>query len=323
MNAVIPQIAKLLHEHYVFPEVAAELGDLLAARAAEGRYEGADQARLAELVTADLQSVNGDLHLRLKHSEAELEERHDDEETQLRQMAEWAGLACGGVATAQRLPGNVGLLKIAPLLFPPAVAGDQVTAAFHLLASTDALILDLRECLGGDPNMVAWAYGFFTGPEPVQLTGMAHRDPADLHQLWSSHVPGPKFGPDKPVWVLTSAITFSGGEALSFDLQERGRAAVVGERTRGGAHPRQGFKVDTHLEVTIPTARSVSPVSGGNWEGTGIAPDVPVAAADALPAAHRLALEAVLALGADGFRAQVAAEARQALADLEHAAADS
>ncbi|GAA1690141.1 S41 family peptidase [Glycomyces endophyticus] len=319
--SVIPQIAKLLDEHYVFPDVAAELGAVLAARAAEGRYEGADQARLADLVTADLQSVNGDLHLRLKHSEAPLADTHDDEETQLRQMAEWSDLTCGGVANAQRLPGNVGLLAIAPLLFPPSVAEPRVSAALRLLAATDALIIDLRECLGGDPTMVAWVASHLTGTEPVQLSGMAHRDPADLQQLWTSHVPGPTFGPDKPVWVLTSATTFSGGEALSFDLQERGRATVVGERTRGGAHPRQGFKVDTHLEVTIPTARSVSPLSGGNWEGTGVVPDVPAAAADALAEAHRRALESVLALGADGFRAQTAAEAAQALRDHEAAQA--
>jgi hypothetical protein len=317
MSAVIAQIVKLLDEHYVFPEVAAQLGAILTAAAAEGRYEGADEARLAELVTTDLQSVNGDLHLRLKYSEAPLSETHDDEETQLRQMAEWADLTCGGVANAQRLPGNVGLLAIAPLFFPPSVAEVRLTAAMHLLAATDALIVDLRECLGGDPTMVAWAYSFFTDVEPVQLSGMARRDPDEFTQLWTSHVPLPKFGGTKPMWVLTSERTFSGGEALSFDLQEHGRAVVVGERTRGGAHPREGFKVDSHLEVTIPIARSVSPISGGNWEGTGVVPDVPTAAADALTEAHRRALEAVGSLGAEGFRAQVAAEAARALRELE------
>ncbi|SDD37743.1 S41 family peptidase [Glycomyces harbinensis] len=313
---VVPDVVRLLREHYVFPDVADELGKTLTAHAADGRYTDADQARLAELVTADLQSVNGDLHLRLKHSAAELSDTHDDEATQLRQMAEWSDLTCGGVAHAQRLPGNVGLLKIAPLLFPPAVAGEKVTAAMNLLAATDALILDLRECLGGDPNTVALAYSYLTDFEPVQLSGMAKRDPADFEQLWTFHVPGAKFGGAKPVWVLISATTFSGGEALSFDLQERGRAVVIGERTRGGAHPRQGFRVDTHLEVTIPTARSVSPISGGNWEGVGVTPDVPTTADDALPEAHRRALEAVLALGAEGLRAPVADEAAQALRAL-------
>lgn len=315
-TTVIPHVTRLINEHYVFPEVAAELGVLLAAGLAEGKYADADQAALAELVTADLQSVNSDLHLRLKYSPTELSDTHDDEATQMRQMGEWSDLTCGGVALAQRLPGNVGLLEIAPLLFPPAVAGDKMIAAMNLLAATDALILDLRECLGGDPMMVALVYGFLTGHEPVQLSGMAHRDPDLFKQLWTAHVPGAKFGGDKPVWVLTSATTFSGGEALSFDLQENGRAVVVGERTRGGAHPREGFRVDSHLEVTIPTARSVSPNSGGNWEGVGVTPDVPTTAAEAPREANRRALKAVLALGTEGFRGQVADEAAQALNDL-------
>lgn len=315
-TSVIPLVIKLLHEHYVFPEVETELDALLNAGLVEDRYAQADQAALAELVTADLQSVNGDLHLRLKYSESELSDTHDDEATHMRQMAEWSALNCGGVSQAQRLPGNIGLLEIDPLFFPPAVAGDQVTAAMHLLAATDALILDLRDCLGGDPTMVNLVYSFLTGHEPVQLSGMAHRDPAHFTQHWTSHVPGPKFGGDKPVWVLTSGRTFSGGEALSFDLQEHGRAVVVGEQTRGGAHPREGFRVDSHLEVTIPTARSVSPISGGNWEGTGVTPDIPTAAADALPEANRRALEAVLALGSEGFRRQTADEAAGALRDL-------
>jgi hypothetical protein len=314
--AVVSHVIELLKTHYVFPEAAEEICGVLAAGLGEGRYDGADAVRLGELITTDLQSVNGDLHLRLRYSETELSESHEDEAEQMRQMAEWADLTCGGVEHAQRLAGNVGLLKIAPLLFPPAVAGARVSAAMNLLAGTDALILDLRDCLGGDPSMVTLAYSYLTGHEPVQLSGMAHRDPEAFTQLWTGHVPGPKFGPDKPVWVLTSTRTFSGGEALSFDLQEHGRAQVVGERTRGGAHPRHGFRVDANLEATIPTARSVSPISGGNWEGVGVVPDVKTSAEEALMEAHRRALEAVLELGDEGFRRQTSEEASRALQEL-------
>ena len=88
--------------------------------------------------------------------------------------------------------------------------------------------------------------------------------------------PGRRFGPDKPVFVLTSGTTFSGGEELAYDLQQLGRATVVGERTRGGAHPVERFRIRGHLQATIPVARSLSPLSGGNWEGTGVLPDVSV-----------------------------------------------
>lgn len=113
--------------------------------------------------------------------------------------------------------------------------------------------------------------------------------------------------------------TFSGGEQLAYDLQQHGRATVVGERTRGGAHPRRGFRVTAHLEATIPVARAVHPVSGTNWEGTGITPDVEVAADRAYDAAYRLALTQVLALGDEGMRRSTMDEAGRALATLDEA----
>jgi len=61
------------------------------------------------------------------------------------------------------------------------------------------------------------------------------------------------------VYVLTSAVTFSGGEQLSYDLQQLGRATIVGETTRGGANPREGFTVHPHLEATISVAAAVNP----------------------------------------------------------------
>ncbi|MCX4681930.1 S41 family peptidase [Streptomyces sp. NBC_01433] len=44
----------------------------------------------------------------------------------------------------------------------------------------------------------------------------------------------------EPLYVLSSDSTFSAAEELTYDLQQLGRAVVVGERTRGGAHPCKG-----------------------------------------------------------------------------------
>jgi C-terminal processing protease CtpA/Prc len=81
--------------------------------------------------------------------------------------------------------------------------------------------------------------------------------------------------------VLTGATTFSGGEQLSYDLQQLGRATIIGERTRGGANAREGFRVHPHLEATISVAEAVHPKTGTNWEGTGVTPDIQATAAQA------------------------------------------
>jgi hypothetical protein len=48
--------------------------------------------------------------------------------------------------------------------------------------------------------------------------------------------------------------------------------------------------IDPHFAVSVSVARHVGPPGLVDWEGTGVAPDVAVAAADALRTAHRLAL---------------------------------
>ena len=165
--------------------------------------------------------------------------------------------------------------------------------------------------------MVAMLCTYLLGDEPVHLIDMISRPAADgtaeVRQSWTmAFTPGRRFGPDKPVFVLTSGTTFSGGEELAYDLAQLGRATVVGERTRGGAHPVERFRIRAHLQATIPVARSLSPVSGGNWEGTGVLPDVAVPAVEALDAAYQRALAHVLSLGDGGARAETAAEARRA-----------
>lgn len=64
---VIDETARLLTEHYVFPEIAEQVADLLQRRLAEGAYDVDGAEELARVVTEDLQSVNDDKHLRLKY----------------------------------------------------------------------------------------------------------------------------------------------------------------------------------------------------------------------------------------------------------------
>jgi C-terminal processing protease CtpA/Prc len=125
-------------------------------------------------------------------------------------------------------------------------------------------------------------------------------------------VPGTRYL-DRPVYVLTSSETFSGGEDLGYTLQALGRAEVIGETTGGGAHPTRGFPVSAAVHIAIPYARSINPVTGTNWEGTGVVPDVAVPQVQALDAAYRRALQHVLA---QDVPPPIGHEARAALSAL-------
>jgi C-terminal processing protease CtpA/Prc len=114
--------------------------------------------------------------------------------------------------------------------------------------------------------------------------------------------------------VLTSSHTFSGGEELCYNLQALGRAELIGETTGGGAHPTRGFPISRAVHIGIPFARSVNPVTGTNWQGTGVVPDVAVPEAQAYDVAYASALRHVLDL--DDVPPPIADEARDALAGL-------
>jgi hypothetical protein len=285
---VIDETARLLTEHYVFPETAEQLADLLRQRLAEGAYDVDSAEELGRLVTADLQSVNGDKHLKLKYHADPVPPEQG--EAALAAMRRDFDTSLGGAPRVELLDGGVAVVELAPALFPLEWAAEPLGAALTLASPARALIVDLRGNLGGDPDTVAFVCGHLLDAR-THLNTMHWRDGDRREQSWSpAHVPGARFGGSKPLYVLTSGRTFSGAEELAYDLQQLGRAVVVGEPTGGGAHPRDGWTVHPHLEATVPVGRSVNPVSGTNWEGTGVQPDLACAAADALDRAHALAL---------------------------------
>jgi hypothetical protein len=284
--AVVDETARLITEHYVFPEIAEQLTALLRRRLAEGAYGVASAEELGDLVTADLQSLNGDPHLRLKYHPEQVPRGQG--EAALAAMRRDFDASLGGVPRVQLLDGGTALLELSPTLFPLAWSAGPLTAALTLVAPADALILDLRSNGGGDPDTVAFVCSYLL-EERTHLNTMYARVGDRHDQSWSlPHVPGARFGGTKPVHVLTGPRTFSAAEELAYDLQQLGRATVVGETTRGGAHPREGWTVHPNLEATIPVGRSINPVSGTNWEGTGVLPDVPCPAPDALDRALAL-----------------------------------
>lgn len=310
VHVVVGRAADLVSDHYVFDEVAKQISALLLANLAAGRYDACDLETLAALVTDDLQSVNGDRHLRLVHHLDAIGDMADEAEWLARQETQ-AAETMGGIARIERLPGNIGLLALAPALLSARLAGDAIAAAMRIVADTNGLILDLRDLRGGTPGAVVLLCTYLLDAEPVHLNTLVTRDHRASRQVWTAPwVPGPRYGADKPVWVLTSATTFSAGEAIAFDLQQLGRATVVGETTGGGAHVREGFTLHPNLELTVPVMRPESPIDGGNWEGGGVRPDVEVPAAAALTTAHRLAMDHVVDADASpALRREIAAAA--------------
>ncbi|MFE9933092.1 S41 family peptidase [Streptomyces sp. NPDC005533] len=274
---------------YVFPEKTGVIDAAIRGRLAAGAYEGLDGPALCETVTADLQEVCPDKHLRLLWTEEpqSLEPVDSDggQAAFLRLLREHNQ----GVRLVEHLDGNIGLIEIGRIATAVEGAG-VIGAAMQLVAGTSALVLDLRDCRGGAPEGAAMWCSYFFGDDQVHLNDIYDRTTDTTRQYWTSgHLPAPRYT-DRPVYVLTSETTFSGGEDVAYTLQAHGRAVVVGATTRGGAHPTARHAVAEHVLVTVPAARSVNTVTGTNWEGVGVVPDVRVPADQALDTALKAAL---------------------------------
>jgi hypothetical protein len=88
--------------------------------------------------------------------------------------------------------------------------------------------------------VVLWC-SYLLDEEPVHLSDIFHAGTGETRQFWSlPYVPGTRYA-DRPVYMLTSSHTFSGGEDFCYTLQALGRAELIGETTGGGAHPTRGF----------------------------------------------------------------------------------
>ncbi|KUH40049.1 MULTISPECIES: S41 family peptidase [Streptomyces] len=274
---------------YVFPEKATAVDTAIRRRLAAGDYDHLDGRALCETVTAHLQEVCPDKHLRLLWTDRPQSPDPADEDEGRAAFLDVLRAENQGIRRVEQLDGNIGLIDVRRIPYADTGA-HAIGAAMHLVAHSAALVLDLRECRGGAPEGAAMWCSYFFRDDQVHLNDIYERSTGATRQFWTAaHLPAPRY-PDRPVYVLTGPVTFSGGEDVAYTLQAHGRAVLVGERTPGGAHPTARHAVTEHILVTVPTARTVSAVTGTNWEGVGVVPDVSVPAAQALDRAVEAAL---------------------------------
>src|SRR5205809_3059773 len=291
---VIDGALKALNEAYVFPEVAKKMEEAIRARQRRKEYDGITSGRrFAQLLTEHLRAVSHDLHLGVNFIQQgpppPLPAPGGAQTLEERQRT-IAGRQNFGFARVERLAGNIGYVDIRGFM-GPALAGETATAAMTFLASTDAVLFDMRQNGGGDPTMVAFITSYLFGPRSVHLDDFYSRPTNETHPSWTlPYVPGRRLT-NKDVYVLTSSRTFSGAEEFTYNLKHLKRATVVGETTGGGAHTVAGRRINNQFAINVPSGRPINAVTKTNWEGVGVEPDVKVSADNALKAAHLMALE--------------------------------
>jgi hypothetical protein len=273
---LINEVLATIKSNYYSVEIADKMDAAIRQKIAKREYDAVTSAKvLAVVLTMHLQEICRDKHLTVQIADLGESDssRADAERTEN-----------FGFTRIEILPENIGYLRINAFP-PPELAGETLGAAMKFVQNTDALIIDLRHHTGGAIPMVALAVSYFLPENPVRLlTVDAPRNQQSFESWTVEKLTGPRYL-GKPVYLLTSRETFSGGEEFAYDLQALRRAEVVGERTKGGANPVRTFLIQNIFRLSVSFAQVKNSVTGTNWEGKGVQPDIETSSDGALDTA--------------------------------------
>jgi hypothetical protein len=277
----IGNLVSAVREQHFSIEEGARIARTLERNRRAGRYAAIASGRqLAAKLTEDLRAISGDPHFLVDYfvraRPFPMPANGGDDASR-----EDLSLINYGVRSAERLDGNIGYLRI-DRFAPAREAGPVLEAAIAMLAATEALVIDLRYNGGGHGDTTALLAGLLLA-EPARMSDVIARD--GVTQVWTPIGLSGRY--TKPVYVLTSARTFSAAEGFAYNLRALGRVRIVGERTRGGANPVARTLLSPRFWAMVPVARTRNPLTGGNWQGTGVVPDIESPADQALAVAQR------------------------------------
>jgi hypothetical protein len=290
---VVTEIASLIENNYFDAQTGREVARELRMAVRSGAYgKYAEPRDLAAALTAQLRRT--DQHFNVVWFPAPQVGQSSASEVESFTRA-LSGRSYG-VRSVSMLSGSVGYIDMRSLPYisfrraddPARLAAD---AALQLISGASAVIFDLRHAIGGYPEMAGYLVSAFVEPDAEIYNVFHSRDGQQSERpVQTYHSPMP----DIPVYVLVSGSTASAAESVAYTLQAAKRAVIVGEPTRGAANPGGMLPVGHGFNVFISNATPINPITGTNWEGEGVQPDIAVPSEQAVQRAHIEALEHML-----------------------------
>ncbi len=275
-------------QHYHFKEQLPAINAFLEKQWKCGAYEKLNNRdAFTTAVANDLKATAKDNHLNFFYTPANLVQAGSGGPQMNWGLIEEKFLN-NGLNSVAVLPGDIGYMRIQAF----GSVEDVAPGAFTFIQNTQALIIDLRGNGGGMPSTLIASY--LLPKDSLLLNSIYWNDHTD-HFYTIPELQGPRYL-DRPVYLVTDKGTFSSAEEFAYDLQAMKRATIVGEATGGGANPGGLLPVFTFadgskLDIYVSLAHVVNPVTGKNWEGTGVLPDVTSRAEEGVRKAHLLALD--------------------------------
>ncbi|CAJ1080592.1 retinol-binding protein 3 [Xyrichtys novacula] len=278
--AIIEGSAALITDNYAFESVGADVAEKLKGLLANGDYSMVvSKASLEAKLSADLKTLSGDKSLKTTSNIPALPPMDYSPEMYIELIKV--------SFHTDILENNIGYLRFdmfGDFEEVKAIAQIIVEHVWNKVVNSDAMIIDLRNNVGGPTTAISgFCSYFFDADKQIVLDKLYDRPSGTTTELLTlSELTGERYGSKKSLIILTSSATAGAAEEFVYIMKKLGRAMIVGETTSGGSHPPQIFSVgDTGLFLSIPTIHSDTS-TGPAWEGVGITPHIPVAADAAL-----------------------------------------
>lgn len=285
------RLADELEKAFVYPEQGKAYAAALRAHAASGKYAGMSVEEASKAMTADLQAVAPDGHLHVMRMPEEGEGPGGGPRADF-PLLEQGGWIAPGIA----------FLRINAFMGSPEQTAEVARfMADH--ADAEAVIFDIRTHRGGGLDQMDVIFPWLFGQETRLVTMAMRRSVEEEHgtpfgqtpslrlaggtaqEIVREHWAVPNGDPrlrDAKVYLLTSQRTGSAAEHFALAMKHTGRARLVGSNTSGANHFGGGLELTGGLAAFVPVGRTYDPVTGKDWEGDGVAPDVAVPPAEAL-----------------------------------------
>jgi hypothetical protein len=307
---VVDSLAARLIRMYVDADTGRMIADKLHARLAAGAYDaGSDPRRFSDLLTTDLQSINGDKHLSASYAPGGAAGGGPRRVVPDGPPNDGARRDHWGLGRVDVLPGNVGYMKVNGFDGSPAAIA-ATAGALTFLEGTDAMIFDFRGMGGGSGEQSNYLISHFVSADTVPSLVVVDRSRGTRRVRYTlASVPGLR-RTDIPIWILTDRGTASAGEDFSFVLQQLGRAKTVGDRTAGAGHNNAILPIAAGFSASISLTRVSDARTGKEWERVGVQADIKANPSDALTVAHLAALDSLQRSATDPAQRMALATAR-------------
>uniref|UniRef100_UPI0037E7042A retinol-binding protein 3 n=1 Tax=Semicossyphus pulcher TaxID=241346 RepID=UPI0037E7042A len=290
--ALVLEMANILLDNYCFPENLVGMQEAIQKAINSGEIlQISDKKTLATVLTSGVQGALNDPRLTVSYEPNFVPVMPPMLPSLPIEQLVWL---VRNSAKLDILDNNVGYLRMDRIIGKETAAklGSRLRDnIWDKVAETSSLIFDLRYSTAGEFSGVPSIISYFSDAEPlIHIDTVYDRPSNTTRELWTTASKmGKRYGRKKDVIILTSKRTMGAAEAVAYTLKNIKRAIVVGERSAGGSVKVQKIMIaKTEFYITVPVARSISPITGQSWEVRGVSPTVNVNPKEAIAKAKSL-----------------------------------